>query len=261
MGKNSWIATITFKTKKDFLNYSNNKVFSVLKIIVEEVLKNTQGNGIILFPAGWFYSNKKPKKLYEIFSKKIENYLKNFDREIVVCVGFDGRKNLKDQLGICITKKGVISIGRKFYPIKSEKDYLDSAPDHLSKEDNKSRIFKFNKKKYYISVCYDVFGIKKENVENPGVDAILNLVHEFKNNDSEANYLRHGCAGASNKWKVPVYVSVNFYKNSEVNFPSGIKWYKGKTYSKLCKYKSIKIEPKKEFEVKISQNVALVRIY
>ena len=266
---NDWIATVIIQSNR---KYTNKTRFDDLSKVINNVIERTEGDGVILFPGGFFNAGKqKAKKSYEPVKKKIQTILKKVKRNIVICLGIDGRgvkcaksKSAKDQIAIAINKKGIEAIGRKFYPAPKKNGVKPAKEDPNAKEDDKNRYFELNKKKYFLCVCYDIFGIKKKKIQNSG-DVILDLVHYFYPKgevfSSESNFARHGFAGASNQWGCPVFAATVFFKEIPRCWPSGVNWVKGKTNKPSCTYNSIAIEPIKETCFIISEGIALVRIY
>ena len=254
----SWIATVILQSNG---KYSNEERLKVLSQIVNLIMRKTNDDGVILFPGGWFSACKREaRSLYGWVEDNAKNILNRSESNIIICLGIDGR-NGKDQIAIAISKEGIKAIGRKFYPASQEKGCVELANDYLSKEENKSRIFDLNGRKYFLCACYDSFGIKHNELQNPNIDIILDLIHGFYPKESEANFARHGLAGASNQWKCPVFAATVFFKLIPKNWPSGIYWDKGKTYSSACTYESISIRPINEMSLDISEGLALVRIY
>jgi hypothetical protein len=136
----------------------------------------------------------------------------------------------------------------------------------LVREEGKSRVFELNGRKYFICVCYDSFGIKHSEMPNFGVDAILDLVHGFyptgEGYSGVGNFARHGLAGASNRWKCPIFCSTIFFRRKmPKNFPSAVNWNKGDTYSSKCTYERIAFKPAKERNIKIKEGTAAIKIY
>ena len=79
-----------------------------------------------------------------------------------------------------VNQDGILAAGRKFYPTEVEKPRIKRASSFLEKEYGCERIFTAVNKKFYMAVCYDIFGINKIKGKNPEVDAVLNLVHRFE---------------------------------------------------------------------------------
>ncbi len=82
------------------------------------------------------------------------------------------------------------------------------------------------------------------------------LIHGFEKGESEANFARHGLAGASAQWKCPVFASATFFKPIPERWPSGVYW-NSKTYSSFCTYEKISINPEKG-EIKTVDNVRIL---
>lgn len=80
-----------------------------------------------------------------------------------------------------------------------------------------------------MAVCYDGFGIKKQNIKNPGVDVILDLVHRFppigEDISGDVLFAKHGFAGAAKHWGCPTLGAAVFY-NSDIpsKWPTGVVW-------------------------------------
>jgi hypothetical protein len=233
-----------------------------LSAVVKSILEQSTGDGVILFPAGMFYTEEKPAStFYNRVQETLIPVLKQTTSHIIVCTGVD---NARDQIALAIDKTGIISKGRKFYTASGE-GQIELAPDFLSEEDGESRIFELNGTRYYMCVCYDIFGLRHKNLSNPGVDVVLNLVHCFYQQGEgpcgEPNFARHGLAGASNQWKCPVFAAAVFFKPIPLDWPSGVYWNRGKTHSQSCTYESISISPINETSFDISEGAALVRWY
>jgi len=188
--------------------------------------------------------------------------------KIIICLGMDGRvaQYAKDQIGIAISRNGIEAIGRKFHPAPQEKGHVELAKGHLSKEENKSRVFELNGKKYFLCACYDSFGIKQKGIPNFGVDVILDLVHGFypkgKGSSGDVYFAKHGFAGASKQWGCLVFgAAVFFNRKIPENWPSGVYWNQGSKSTQEWRYADNPIKLKVKFEVGIKEGIALVRIY
>jgi hypothetical protein len=288
--KTNWIATVILQSNASFGKTDNKSRRDALRNILNETIKRNKGDGVILFPGGYFNSRRrKAKTMYSTVSNQIKELLQTSKRNVVVCVGIDGRLGRyypKDQLALAVNKKGIIPIARKFYPTAAEKDSIQIAPSHESLEDGKPRVFSFNGRRYSLAVCYDIFGIRKKSLPNPGVDVILNTVHQFtcrckckcrKKEDCKCwsasgytDFARKGFAGASKEWGCPVFGSVSFLALHgkwrkytcpiPPNWPSGVFWNQGKKDIKKWKYADNPLVPK-EFERSIKEGKAFVRIY
>jgi hypothetical protein len=223
---------------------------------------------VILFPAGWFDTGAdKPWRQYELMKDKIMASLSNIDRNIVVCLGMDGRtmnNYAKDQIAIAISKDDVIALGRKYYPIRDEEE-IDLATSYRSKERNKFRWFELAGRKYYLCVCYDSFGISHDKMPNFGIDIILNLVHGFYPKGERMSgyfyFTRDGFIRASKQWDCPIFgAAVFFNREIPLNWPSGAYWNQVKDI-KHWKFTMNPIKALYEFREKIKEGLALVRIF
>ena len=279
--KNNWLATVVLRSDGRFGQTDNNSRQKVSKEILNEMLKRTNGNGVILFPGGYFNSGKKKANVvFNFVAKPLKEKLRKINRNIIVCLGVDGgmgkgypKDYPKDQLALAVSKKGIIAIGRKFNPIEDEENKIYSASNYRSLEVGKSRIFSLNGRRFFLAVCYDIFGVKQ--LPNPGVDIILNVIHQFtprckckgkKCNcgaaSGDVDFARKGLAGASKAWNSPVFGSVVFFNRSiPQKWPSGVYWNQGNKSVQKWQYKNNPIKTEDKFELLIKEGVASVRIY
>jgi hypothetical protein len=261
----------------------------IVEILDEVEEKRTKGDGVILFPGGYLNSGeKKAEIIFESTSKYLKKRLEKLNRNIIICIGIDGclgrgfpQDFPKDQMAMAVSKEGIIAIGRKFHPTSEEEKQIQAAGSYQSleywKSRNFSRIFPLNGRRFFLAVCYDIFGIKQKSLPNPGVDIILNTVHQFtprckcKGNKCKCgaasgavDFARKGFAGASKQWSCPVFGSVVFFKrNIPQKWPSGVYWNQGGKSTQIWRYEDNPIKPKDtfEFEVRIKEGRARVRIY
>ncbi|MDR2009815.1 MAG: hypothetical protein LBQ22_04970 [Bacteroidales bacterium] len=194
------IVTVTIENE-------NNAPESCRDEILEKVLQTYGTKDIILFPAGFYSSPAEETKVVDNVSK----LLAKTGSETVVCLGIDICEKYKKnvQFAIAINKSGIVAKGQKFYPAKAEKDRTVTAKSF----DGKERFFECKGKRFYLAVCYDVFGIRKRRIANPGVDAILNPVHFFNKKGEGAGFvffIRYGFGGASLHWNCPVFGAAVF---------------------------------------------------
>jgi copper chaperone CopZ len=258
--------------KLNIYKCSNEERMNVLSKVVESILEKSLGDGVILFPAGMFSTGEEETRtFYNEVEETVKNILSKIERNIVVCTGIDGSVDgdgySHDQIGIAVSKDGIDAIGRKFYPADQEKEHVKCAENHSSEEGGKSRIFELNGVKYFICVCYDIFGIRHKELSNSeGVDVVLNLVHCFylkgEGPAGESYFARHGFAGASKQWGCPVFSAVVFF-NREIpeRWPTGIYWNQGDKGTPKWKYEDNPLKCSGEFKVDISEGIALVRIF
>jgi hypothetical protein len=279
--KTNWLATVLLRSSARFGQTDNDVRRKVLEDVLNKTLRRTSGNGVILFPGGYFNSGKKKANvIFNFATNHLKEELKKVNRNIIVCFGIDGRfgrgypKDFpKDQLAIAVSRKGIIAIGRKFNPTEDEEDKISSASTYQSLEIGKSRIFSLNGKRFYMAVCYDVFGLKE--LPKPGINTILNAIHQFTPRckckgeickcgaaSGDVDFARKGLTGASKAWNCPVFASVTFFnRDIPLRWPSGVYWNQGKKSIQRWKYKNNPIKTEDEFELPIREGVASVRIY
>ena len=265
-----WVATVTLQSN-DAKDYSNDERMMALSEIVNRISSETQGDGVILFPGGWFYTDKdKPSTIYNWADKQIGDILGEIEENVIVCAGIDGAVDEKeyshDQIGIAVSKSGIDATGRKFHPSPQERMHVELATDYLSKEDGKSRIFELNGVKYFMCVCYDTYGIRHKNLPNPCVDVVLNLVHCFHppgEGPSGASYFaKHGFAGASKQWGCPVFGTAVFFNRGILeNWPTGVYWNRGNKSTRDWSYSDNPVKYGDKFEMSTNEDIAQVRIY
>ena len=265
---NEWIATVLIESDE---SYSNEQRLKTLSQIIDSIEKKTEHSGVILFPAGWFYEEgKKTKTLYEWVVKNVVKILQSKQRDLLIILGVDGRLTEDeigiDQIAFAISKNGIEGLARKFHPTVEERDIIACAKNYLSTEEGKSRIVIFNGRKLYLCVCYDVFGIKQLKIDNPGVDFVLGLVHQFYPKgevlSDDVFFARHGFAGTSKQWKCPVFGSAVFFRrNVPQLWTSGVMWNQGNKPIKKWKYEDNPLKSKDEFQSEIREGRAVIRIY
>lgn len=197
-----------------------------------ELLKNTLqefGNsGIILFPAGFFsYRSLRLSKLDKMVNT-VKSVLAEKPSNVVICLGVDS-DNGKDQLAFAIDQSGVLAVARKFYPTSDEAGCIRTAERFDGTELGHERFFEKYGKRFYLAVCYDGFGIRHQNLTNPGVDVVLVLAHRFyprgEGPSGEVDFARKGFAGASMQWNCPVFgTAVFFNRDIPESWPTGVVW-------------------------------------
>lgn len=290
----NWISTVILKLDRGHSyseEISKEINFQILSDVVCHILSKVEGDGIILFPAGLINADKDRAKAYSETVRHITPLLNKENRNVFVCIGIVGNQKdsfYEDQIALTIGKNGIQAIGRKFYPTKKEENYVNPAGNYLVKEDDYSRIFALNGVRYYLSVCYDIFGLKKDGMENKNTDVILNLVGSFlpkgsKEKDNkdmkyeegksgvssgDSYYARHGFGGASKKWACPVFgAAVFFGREVPKRWPSGVMWNAGDKSTKYCTYSEISLQPTislqlpDRFNENINECTAHIRIY
>ena len=87
---NGWVATVVLQSDID-KDYSNDDRMGELRTIVDHIAKETSGDGVILFPGGWFYTNEEePRTKYKWVEEQIRDILEGVEAHIIVCIGTDG---------------------------------------------------------------------------------------------------------------------------------------------------------------------------
>ena len=219
-----WIATITLETECGKDPRSNEYRLSGMKRIVEDVIEKTEGDGIILFPAGWLNTGK----------ERADTIYPQVNRHIFVVIGIDGYQteegNDRDQIGIAVDKHGIQAIGRKHHCTIDDIDAgLIAAKGPNELEQGKPRIFELNGAKYYLAVCYDItWAHNVRPVSVPEVSAILNIIHIFAKDYAKgfSDFVRKGMGLESKYWKCPVFASVKFIDGRTIpdKWSTGIYW-------------------------------------
>jgi hypothetical protein len=190
--------------------------------ILKKVVQTFGKEDIILLPAGFYDVRNSKEEIQAVV--EVSRLLSEMKAKSVVCMGIDVGNDT--QLAVAIDRSGVIAKGRKFFPAGEEKDYLNLAKSYDSEESGYKRFFPCNKKQFYLAVCYDVFGIRKRKIANPGVDAVLNLVHGFTRSGQGSGlpfFVKFGFAAGSLHWDCPVFSAAVFFDKKVKN----TKWQPG----------------------------------
>lgn len=241
----------------------NEAGLNVLSTVVKSVVKQSTGEGVILFPAGMFYTEEKQAStFYNRVQETLIPVLKQTNDHVIVCTGVD---SARDQIAIAVDKTGIIAKGRKFYTAPGEAQ-IELAPNYSTEEDGESRIFELNGTRYYMCVCYDIFGLRHKDLPNPGVDVVLNLVHCFyqpgEGPSGLALFAKHGLAGASKQWKCPVFAAAVFFKpNIPEHWPTGVYWNQGDKSTIFWRFADNPIKPADSLKTEVEEGAALVRMY
>jgi len=243
--KPPWIATVLIESNEQYGHTDNKQRLKLLLKILKETSSQNQGSGIILFPAGYFQTSRfKPSARYHQFVNPIKRALKKTrNRRIVVVFGVDGRNAskrrfpiFKDQIALAVDQNGIATEARKYHPTTGEKSTAVVAKNYLVKENGKPRTLELNGKRFYLAVCYDLYGIRQRSLQNPGVDGVLNLIHQFTarcqceteickcgSASGDVYWAKNGMVGASMKWNCPIYGSVVFFNRKiPERWPSGV---------------------------------------
>jgi len=250
----SKVATVLAKEGK---KVSNQKRINILTDIV--TITNAD---VFVFPGGWFSAGRrKVETIYE----DLESMITPLAKDSYICVGVDGRKKepwAKDQNAIAISNKGIIAGSRKFHSAPTEKTLVELADSYLEQEQGLKRRFNLGGRDCYLAVCYDSFGIRHQNIQNPGVGIILNHIHGFfpigQGNSGDTYFVRHGLAGASKQWDCPIFGSTIFFdREIPQNWQSGVVWNQGDESTMHWKYEDNPLQPS---EV-ITGKDLLVKVY
>ncbi|MEA3281192.1 MAG: hypothetical protein U9Q68_01320 [Euryarchaeota archaeon] len=87
---NGWVATVIRQSDSDS-DYSNDDRMEELLAIVDHLATKTSGDGVILFPGGWFYTDEKePCTIYKSVEQQLKDILREVEENIIVCIGIDG---------------------------------------------------------------------------------------------------------------------------------------------------------------------------
>jgi hypothetical protein len=233
----SWIATITLETSFGKDPHSNVSRCTLLCQISEAILGKTEGDGIILFPAGWFNIGKEriTEKVYNRIVSSFQPVLARYEpRRIILVIGIDGFQdnsgNDRDQVAIAVDKTGIVALARKFFPTEEDVDFcLENAPDHLALECRRTRIFELKGWEFFIAVCNDINAGHRTNLKKDGefhFDVILNPIHKFEKGNSISDFLRKGLGLESAHYRCPVFGSVKFINHYQItpSWRTGIYW-------------------------------------
>ena len=252
------ICTAIIGGSKTFNKWDKTSIDDKEKLL-NEILKNINPqSNILILPAGYFQvdHNIINQTTNEIVSR-ITNELSQKNLDTIVCLGIDGLKhNLKiDQLGLAISKTGLIAKARKFHHMDNS---INLAKNAFSEEGQKSRFFTINNVNFYLAVCYDLYGINHNKLpKSKAPDKIIGMIHGFDLSDkgSAVDFARKAMAGASKQWGSNCYSSAFFAENvSFENWPSGVNWKHDNDSVTSKKYEDIKIDDnyRKNFDSEFS---------
>lgn len=241
----NWIATVLIDSKREKDPTKNSHRLKDFYKIIENICRNRYGDGIILFPAGYFHTGEdEPRTYYNTIKDAITPTLDASPSHVFVCVGIDGRWHRErnpnqenpskedawwwwdqDQIAVAIDRDNIQAIGRKFHlrQEESERNKDTGIPrvqkaeyyDDRYRENGKSRFFTLNNSRYYLAVCYDGYAHQRSDKyeRNPGTDVILNLIHRFPKKGEGSGLSRqvnNGFKGISEMWKCPIFGSAIF---------------------------------------------------
>jgi len=267
---NDLIATVILESEDDN-QYNNQSRLGALKTVLLHLTSQNFKNGIIIFPAGMFYSGENPPaSIYSQIESAISLFLASIENRIIICFGIDGSVDnegyARDQIAVAIDRTGIIALGKKFYPAKAEQGHVNLAEDFNILEHKKSRIFKFGNSSFYLGMCYDGFGMKKQNIKNPGVSGFIELAHCFypkgQGPSGESYFARHGFAGTARQWNCSVYGTAVFFKRKvPEHWPTGVVWNQGSISTTAWNYSLNPLKPVNIERMKIVEGSAVVRLF
>lgn len=124
----NWVATVTLETTAGKDPYSNEGRMAALLHILSEVGKEAKGDGILLFPAGWFNTKDARAESIEAWVEgEVSSALSMLALEIVVVLGIDGYQdscgNDRDQIALAIGRNGLLAVARKFFQTKDDESF------------------------------------------------------------------------------------------------------------------------------------------
>jgi hypothetical protein len=231
-----WIATVTIRSEHEKDSTKNDERLKEIPMIIASILESRSTDGVILFPAGWVHTGKENAKTEEdAVSLAVTTALIQSFSDVLVCIGIDGRMDNQgfdhDQIALVIDKNGIKQRVRKFCASPQEKEAISNDLEPMI-EAKASHILSFKNKKFFISVCYDVYANKSRpkgfELTNPGIDYVLNLVHRFPKSGEGSGvwyYVRDNFGGASRDWKCPVFGTGIFIKRDIADmWRSGVFW-------------------------------------
>jgi hypothetical protein len=225
---------------------------TLLRRLIEAVRSTSERPFLLLLPGGFLNSYQDdPTKLCRMAAKAIAKLLKHAPADSVIAFGVDGRDG-SDQLGLAVNRHGLIAKARKFFPVGDERYYLTRADSPWSFEENQGRLVRFCDHAFYLAVCYDSFGIKKERVPRLQADAVLNLVHGFSRPPASGSgsfyFARDGMLGAARTWDCPVFAAAHFDGGIHQNWPTGVVWDQGEKRPITWRYNDNPLCPSERVE-------------
>ena len=264
------LATVILEATHDD-QYDNQMRLVILKSVISHLVSDHSNDTIVVFPAGMFFTNSNPpSSIYPQLEMAISQYLANLNEHVIVCFGIDGSVDLdgyaRDQIAVAVDRTGIIALGKKFYPAKAERGHVNLAKNFNITENEKSRIFSLGKSSFYLGMCYDGFGIKNQNIENPGVSGFIELAHCFypkgQGPSGESYFARHGFAGTAREWNCPVYGTAVFFRREvPKHWPTGVIWNQGSISTKAWNYSLNPLKPVNVEKIRVVYGTAVIRLF
>lgn len=273
-GMNIIIGTVILESRSKDQTVTGDRFAALRKIILASG-QHIGPKGLLLFPAGWFYTGDDPaSSAYGRITSSIQSALSESGSNYDIVTGIDGFAEhtptgpfSRDQIGFACDKNGTIGIARKFYASNAEKGHVNLATNSAALEGGHSRVIESQGKLFLMSVCHDITAsYKMPQFRNPGVDGILNLVHCFypkgQGPSGSSYFARHKFAGASKQWHCPVYGAASFFINPmPERWPSGVIWNQGNILTRDWKYEMNPFVPMSSIRVPIDEGHATIRFF
>jgi hypothetical protein len=259
------VATVVLETSG---NYDHEARLQATTEVVRKLAQATRGAAVVTFPGGWFQAGaRKPMTVLESLSRAVGRILRlHGNGRLALSLGVDGRGGV-DQLGVAIVEQEVVAMARKFHPAPGEEDTIDAADDWAAGEGGFPRIARLFGRTFFLAVCYDCFGIRHRHLPKPQVDAVLDHVHSFGRRGSrfgsgDALFARHGLAGASQEWGVPIFAGVRFIDRPiPAGWPSGVLWSGRHVSTMTWSYRKNGIQPEQTLSAETNAGRAVVRVF
>jgi hypothetical protein len=249
------IATITFRTDRQKGPGNNSKRLKAMDSVIRDIASRVTGPIVVVFPAGFLHSGSaEPRTLYNKTVSAIIKVISNLPLDILVVFGIDGSIHSvieetptgpkvedydRDQIVLAVDRSGLRGLARKYHPTKTEKPHVDCVADSdlSAGEDGFTRIVTFNGVRFFLAVCYDVYGGHQIGLSNPGTDVVPNPMHHICNPPEKPSGAQYGAlrgfAGASKAWNVPVFGAVHFVGRPILeDWPTGVFWRMGEISTK-----------------------------
>jgi hypothetical protein len=258
------VATVILETDA---GYDTADRFQSMRAVVRELAAAVSGPIVISFAGGWFNAGRRrPSTILEDLVRSARRELRRIGGRIALTFGLDGRHNA-DQLALALTADGVVAMGRKFHAAPGEEENLAPAEHWELGEDGHPRVAGLFGRRFFLAVCYDGFGIKHRRLPNPEVDAVIDHVHSFGRRGSgfgsgDVLFARHGLAGASQEWRVPVFAAARFVdRQVPEDWPSGVMWSGRKGSTMKWTYSRNRLRPERVLAIDTTAGNAVVRVF
>ncbi len=237
--------------------------------LISNVIHELGENDIFLLPAGFYKHEDVTETTVKNDAEIIKGILEANGSRASVCFGIDSTPKegtpYEYQLAVAVDWSGIVGVGRKSNPAsKEEKSAVCLAFNYDDTEFGYERIFKKGDKRFYIAVCFDIYGLTKLKRVNPGVDAILVPIHGFERHNRTSYFALNGFAGASKAWSCPVFGAAVFFDNLKINsWPTGVKWALGNksVKEKGVTYDEIRIQMDGEYRIDGTDETAVCYKY